>query len=141
MFIGRKTELAVSENDDDLGRYVDRPIGRQIRLRRKTLRRSQARLGAGLGVGARQVKMDVRSPQALSSAKQFELAQVLEAPVASFCDGLGADVDIGPRVGARLRAFWSAADAGEWNDALGAIKDPRLRGELRLLIEVMTDEP
>lgn len=143
MRLGGPTERCVSQDDNHLDRRVDRHVGARLRLRRKTLGRSQASVGKALGVSFQQVQKYERGANQLNASKLYALSEALDAPVAYFFDGLGADgdqqSDVGPQ-DERLQAFWSAADAGDWLRALAVLENPRLRRELLHLIQAMTAE-
>ncbi|WP_158277976.1 helix-turn-helix domain-containing protein [Caulobacter endophyticus] len=134
----------MSKDDDDLSWRIDRPVGGRVRLRRKRLARSQARLGAALGISVQPVQTCERGANGLSAAKLVALAEALDAPLACFFDGPGADGapqgDVRPQRVESLQAFWSAADAGDLLSALSVLESPRLRRGLLHLIQAMADE-
>jgi transcriptional regulator with XRE-family HTH domain len=131
----------MSDRDDDAKGRVGRHVGGRMRLRRKGLGRSQARLGMALGVSFQQIQKYERGVNQLSAAKLWALARALDAPVAYFFDGLGLDgedrFERGPVEADRWRAFCARADADDWITALERLQSPRLRRALLGLIRTL----
>lgn len=69
-------------------RRVDRHVGEMIRSRRKELRLTQTDLAIVLGVTPQQVQKYERGVNRISSATLYEIAQILQTPLATFFDGL-----------------------------------------------------
>ena len=67
---------------------VDAHVGARIRLRRKLLGLSQQQLAAQLGLTFQQVQKYERGVNRVSASKLYETAQVLQAPVTHFFEGL-----------------------------------------------------
>jgi transcriptional regulator with XRE-family HTH domain len=67
---------------------IDQHVGARIRIRRKDLGVSQQGLAEGLGLTFQQVQKYERGSNRVSASKLYEIAALLEAPVAWFFDGL-----------------------------------------------------
>ena len=67
---------------------VDAHVGARIRLRRKLLGLSQQQLAARLGLTFQQVQKYERGVNRVSASKLYETAQVLQASVTHFFEGL-----------------------------------------------------
>lgn len=67
---------------------VDVHVGARLRARRVELGISQERLGESLGFAAQQIQKYERAANRISASKLFEIADVLQVPVAYFFEGL-----------------------------------------------------
>ncbi|AYD00641.1 helix-turn-helix domain-containing protein [Neorhizobium sp. NCHU2750] len=67
---------------------VDKEVGRRIRLRRQQLRLSQTALGAGIGLSFQQVQKYERGLNRVSISVLYQIANVLDVPMAYFFDTL-----------------------------------------------------
>ncbi|QHC34930.1 helix-turn-helix domain-containing protein [Komagataeibacter xylinus] len=67
---------------------VDVHVGNRIRLRRTLLGMSQERLGNALGLTFQQVQKYERGRNRVGASRLYDLACVLDVPVAFFFDGL-----------------------------------------------------
>ena len=68
--------------------HVDAHVGSRIRLRRKLLGLSQQQLAERLGLTFQQVQKYERGVNRVSASKLYETAQVLQASVTHFFEGL-----------------------------------------------------
>jgi transcriptional regulator with XRE-family HTH domain len=68
---------------------VDAHVGARVRARRNALGITQQQLADQLGVTFQQVQKYERGVNRISASKLYETARALQAPVASFFDGLG----------------------------------------------------
>ena len=75
---------------------VDAHVGARIRLRRKLLGLSQQQLAAQLGLTFQQVQKYERGVNRVSASKLYETAQVLQASVTHFFEGLEGESLIAP---------------------------------------------
>jgi transcriptional regulator with XRE-family HTH domain len=76
--------IAESANGPSSLHPVDQEVGRRIRIRRQQLRISQAALGAGVGVSFQQIQKYERGVNRVSSSILYEIAAVLDVPMAYF---------------------------------------------------------
>ncbi|AZS19158.1 helix-turn-helix domain-containing protein [Caulobacter sp. FWC26] len=131
----------MKDNADDEGRAgrVGRHVGARVRLRRKLLGRSQARLGQALGVSFQQVQKYERGTNQLSAAKLQALAEALDTPISYFFEGLGQARDVRPEPdrSASAQEFLLEPEGADWARAIMAIKSPALRRKILNLIEAM----
>lgn len=67
---------------------MDVHVGQRIRLRRMVLGLSQEKLAEGLGLTFQQVQKYEKGVNRVGASRLFDLARVLEVPVAYFFDGL-----------------------------------------------------
>jgi len=67
---------------------IDVHVGRRLRLRRTLLGMSQERLGELLGLTFQQIQKYERGANRIGSSRLYELAQILDVPVAFFFDDL-----------------------------------------------------
>ena len=68
---------------------VDVHVGTRLRLRRKTLKMSQERLGDSLGVTFQQVQKYERGANRVGASRLWKMSQVLDVPINFFYEGLG----------------------------------------------------
>ncbi|MBE7620554.1 helix-turn-helix domain-containing protein [Gluconacetobacter entanii] len=67
---------------------VDVYVGSRIRLRRTLLGMSQERLGTALGLTFQQVQKYERGANRVGASRLYDLARVLDVPIAFFFDGM-----------------------------------------------------
>jgi transcriptional regulator with XRE-family HTH domain len=67
---------------------VDLEVGRRIRVRRLQLRMSQVALGSGVGISFQQIQKYETGVNRVSSSALYEIAEVLDVPVAYFFETL-----------------------------------------------------
>ncbi|RBM06332.1 XRE family transcriptional regulator [Novacetimonas cocois] len=70
---------------------VDVYVGSRIRLRRTLLGMSQERLGTALGLTFQQVQKYERGANRVGASRLYDLARVLDVPIAFFFDGMPQD--------------------------------------------------
>lgn len=98
--------------------HIDQHVGTRIRIRRKDLGISQGALAEGLGLTFQQVQKYERGANRVSASKLYEIAALLEAPVAWFFEGLtesgpGQDERDAADTSSLLTRFASAPGARE----------------------------
>lgn len=75
-------------NPDNAPNPVDVHVGLRVRLRRKQMDFSQERLAAGLGLTFQQIQKYERGSNRISASKLFEIARLLQVPIAYFFEGI-----------------------------------------------------
>lgn len=70
---------------------VDRHVGIRIRTRRKLMGITQQELGRRLGLTFQQVQKYERGANRIGASRLYQLAEILEVPVAWFFEGLPAN--------------------------------------------------
>ncbi|KJV08948.1 transcriptional regulator [Elstera litoralis] len=75
---------------------VDVHVGSRVRLRRTLLGMRQEKLGAAIGLTFQQVQKYERGANRIGAGRLFELAQVLDVPVAFFFDDMSTATSGGP---------------------------------------------
>ena len=75
-----------AEDDDATGKPnpIDVHVGSRVRLRRTLLGMSQEKLGEAIGLTFQQVQKYERGANRIGSSRLFDLARVLDVPVAYF---------------------------------------------------------
>lgn len=76
---------------------IDVHVGNRIRLRRTLLGMSQERLGNALGLTFQQVQKYERGRNRVGASRLYDLARVLDVPVAFFFEGLTSHDTIPPQ--------------------------------------------
>ena len=71
---------------------IDVHVGSRVRLRRTLLGMSQGRLGDAIGLTFQQVQKYERGANRVGSSRLFDLARVLEVPIAYFFEDMEASV-------------------------------------------------
>jgi transcriptional regulator with XRE-family HTH domain len=66
---------------------VDKHVGSQVRMRRKMLGMSQAKLGDELGLTFQQVQKYEKATNRISSSRLQHLSHILQVPVPFFFEG------------------------------------------------------
>lgn len=118
---------------------IDIHVGTRIRLRRILLGLSQQKLGEALGLTFQQVQKYERGKNRVGSSRMFELARVLQVPVAYFFEEMTPDTaTIRPPAGtsARRRPEAETPDPMVKRETLQLVRayyriaDPRVRKRL-----------
>lgn len=68
---------------------IDIHLGRRLRRRRRLLGLTQEQLAGACGVRFQQIQKYECAANRMSAARLFRIAEVLDAPVSYFYDGLG----------------------------------------------------
>jgi transcriptional regulator with XRE-family HTH domain len=76
----------------DSANHIDAHVGSRIRLRRMLMGMSQERLGEAVGLTFQQIQKYERGTNRVSASRLYDLAEVLEVPVAFFFDEMPADM-------------------------------------------------
>jgi transcriptional regulator with XRE-family HTH domain len=92
---------------------IDIHVGSRIRLRRTLLGMSQQKLGDAIGLTFQQVQKYERGTNRVGSSRMFELARVLDVPVAYFFEEMGSDVASRGRQHALGHAVAAAPESDE----------------------------
>jgi len=74
---------------------IDRHLGKRLRQRRRMLGHTQQQIAEAVGVRFQQIQKYECGANRISAARLWLLAKALEAPVASFFEGLTEDADGG----------------------------------------------
>jgi transcriptional regulator with XRE-family HTH domain len=82
-----------AEDDESSGKPnpIDIHVGSRVRLRRTLLGMSQEKLGEAIGLTFQQVQKYERGANRIGSSRLFDLARVLDVPVAYFFEDMSAD--------------------------------------------------
>ncbi len=71
---------------------VDAHVGSRVRLRRKLLGMSQARLGEAVRLTFQQIQKYERGTNRIGSSRLYQFSQVLDVPVSFFFDDMPAEI-------------------------------------------------
>jgi transcriptional regulator with XRE-family HTH domain len=72
---------------------IDRHLGKRLRQRRRLLGQTQQQIAEAVGVRFQQIQKYECGANRISAARLWLLAKALEAPVGSFFEGIGDDVE------------------------------------------------
>ncbi len=120
--------------------HIDIHVGARVRTRRKALKISQQELAGHLNLTFQQVQKYERGSNRISASKLFEIAQVLQVPVAFFFEGYHAEgtqtVDhANPQ--AAVHDFLRSAEAIDLGMAFLGIQSPEQRRRVLDLMRAM----
>lgn len=118
---------------------LDIALGRNIRLRRKSLGMSQSALGEAVGLTFQQVQKYERGKNRVSFSKLAGIATALQCRIADLIEGLedGGDVEQGDDRAALL----GETGALELLQTYASVKSPRLRRAIISLAKGLSDQP
>jgi transcriptional regulator with XRE-family HTH domain len=136
---------------------IDTHVGARIRLRRNLLNMSQERLAESLGVTFQQVQKYERGVNRVGASRLWDLARVLDVPIAFFYDDMPDTLAgaIPPRARTGLRRAFGFADiqegfgsedpagrrdAAELLHAFQRIADPAVRKRVLDLVKALGPE-
>ncbi len=119
---------------------VDVHVGRQIRLRRKSIGLTQHAIAESLGLTFQQVQKYERGHNRVSASKLFEIATALQTDVAYFFQGMSAQTAAEPSDADRTVAEFAASDFGrELILALGNVPAKNVRRGMLALAKALAD--
>ena len=118
---------------------VDIHVGERVRLRRKALKISQQDLAKHLTITFQQVQKYERGSNRISASKLYEIAQVLQVPVAFFFEGYQGDAATLPTSGADVpvQEFLHSREAIDLGTAYLGITSSAQRQRVLDLMRVM----
>ena len=120
--------------------HIDIHAGSRVRARRKALKISQQELAKHLNLTFQQVQKYERGSNRISASKLFEIAQVLQVPVAYFFEGYQTD-GVTPQTPASPQAevheFLRTAEAMDLGTAFLGIQSPEQRRRILDLMRAM----
>ncbi len=122
---------------------VDVHVGARVRSRRKSLGLSQQELARHLNLTFQQVQKYERGSNRISASKLFEIALVLQMPVAFFFEGYvrEGDTDTLPDTPqAQVHSFLKSEEAVDLGAAYLAIPTPEQRRRVLDLMRAMGHE-
>lgn len=114
---------------------VDIHVGKQLRLRRTMLGKTQDALAKSLGLSFQQIQKYERGTNRIGSSRLYQFSQILDVPIAFFFDGV-TKAGAAP---ARPRATdpQSKRETLELVRAFTRISDPLVRKHLLKVAKVM----
>ena len=120
--------------------HIDIHAGTRVRTRRKALKISQQELAKHLNLTFQQVQKYERGSNRISASKLFEIAQVLQVPVAYFfegypTDGTASHVPASPQ--AEVHEFLRTAEAMDLGTAFLGIPSTEQRRRILDLMRAM----
>ncbi len=123
--------------------HIDVHAGTRVRLRRKALKISQQELAKHLNLTFQQVQKYERGSNRISASKLYEIAQVLQVPVAYFFEGYhqeGATAPTHASPQAAVHEFLRSAEAIDLGTAFLGIQSPEQRRRILDLMRAMATE-
>ena len=135
---------AVKDPRAERAHHIDIHAGARVRMRRKALKISQQELAKHLNLTFQQVQKYERGSNRISASKLFEIAQVLQVPVAFFFEGFPQEgvkptTHLSPQ--AAVHEFLRTAEAIDLGTAFLGIQSPEQRRRVLDLMRAMASEP
>lgn len=131
----------MDDDKEDRAHRVDRHVGGRLRRRRRQLGRSQAKLGAALGVSFQQIQKYERGANQLTATRLLALSEALGVPIGYFFEGLApadGDAAFAPEdAAAQARELFIAFEGDDGAGAFVAVRSARLRREIFKLIKLL----
>lgn len=121
---------------------IDKHVGARLRLRRSVMEMSQSELGEKLGVTFQQVQKYERGSNRIGASRLFNVARVMEVPVAYFFDGLDTELAASDEITApeALYDFIASPDGIALASAFSGIKDQTVRRRVIDLLRSLSSE-
>jgi transcriptional regulator with XRE-family HTH domain len=123
---------------------TDKHVGAHVRMRRLTLKMSQATLGDGLGLTFQQVQKYEKGTNRIGASRLQHISEILQVPVSFFFEGAprppGASVlkDAAPSP-SYVSDFLATSDGLALTKAFMRIKDPKVRRNIVRLVQEIAD--
>lgn len=116
---------------------IDVHVGARVRLRRLSLGLSQEKLGEQLGLTFQQVQKYERGANRIGASRLYAIAQILDAPVSHFFEGLADAPTEAPEDS--IETMLRSPEAIELNRSFAKIDDPATRKRLADLVKSVAD--
>lgn len=117
---------------------IDQHVGGQLRLRRAQAGMTQTELGAKVGLSFQAVQKYETGENRISASRLYQLARILDVPLAYFFDGLD---ETGHAQEGTDTSDLTRKEASMVLGAYYGIKDPRLRSACLLIMTRMAGRP
>ena len=101
---------------------------------------SQERLGDLLGLTFQQVQKYEKGINRIGAGRLFEIARILDVPVAFFYDGVGSSSDGPAETSAPVMEFVSSSEGLQLSLAFMKINDPKVRKRVLDLVKSLGEE-
>ncbi|MDG1416225.1 MAG: helix-turn-helix transcriptional regulator [Maricaulis sp.] len=120
---------------------IDKHVGARLRLRRSMLDMSQSELGEKLGVTFQQVQKYERGTNRIGASRLFNVARVMDVPVAYFFEGLDEEgtSELKNDDSATLYDFIASPDGLALASAFAGIQDQTVRRRVIDLLRSLSD--
>lgn len=123
-------------------KLADKHVGARVRMRRLMLGMSQDKLAGALGLTFQQVQKYEKGTNRISVSRVLQIAEVLQAPVSFFLDGIpqtspSVDDDEMRLPISECMDFLATKDGLAMTRSLMRINDPKLRRKVVELVEHM----
>ena len=120
---------------------IDQHVGARLRLRRSMLEMSQSELGDKLGVTFQQVQKYERGTNRIGASRLFNVAKVMEVPVAYFFEGLdeSGSSELQGTESDTLYDFIASPDGLALASAFSGIADQTVRRRVIDLLRSLSD--
>lgn len=119
---------------------VDRHVGMRLRLRRQLMKISQEELANSAGITFQQVQKYERGANRVGAGRLYRFAQVLEAPVTYFFEGLPESAETTAPAGTEVQELISSPDGVALASAFARIQDPKVRKRMLELARTLAEE-
>ena len=114
---------------------VDVHIGGRIRARRKAVGVSQEQLARSLGIAFQQVQKYEHGANRVSASKLYEVAKILDVPIAYFFEGLAVVDKLTPDPREKgLRVFLESEEGRALAESFPRISEAHLRRQVLELV-------
>ena len=133
----------MTKDDERTPNPVDLYVGGRIRMRRRSLGVSQAKLAEDLGLTFQQVQKYERGANRVSASKLYEIARSLQTPVAFFFEGLNDPTSAGaydPPTDIFVHEFLMTNEGLELAAVFPKVRKSRLRRRILDLVLTMAEE-
>ncbi|MCB1476397.1 MAG: helix-turn-helix transcriptional regulator [Rhodobiaceae bacterium] len=122
---------------------IDEYVGNRMRMRRILVGMSQEKLGEQLGLTFQQIQKYERATNRISASRLFDIARILEVPIAYFYEGLdeagdAASVDTSFDY---LADGQASAEGVRLNRAFQRIGDTNVQKRIVELVNALADAP
>jgi transcriptional regulator with XRE-family HTH domain len=119
---------------------IDGQVGNRVRIRRMLVGMSQERLGDLLGLTFQQVQKYEKGINRIGAGRLFEIARILDVPIAFFYDGVGGAADGLSESSAPVMEFVSSSEGLQLSLAFMKIRDPKVRKRVLDLVKSLAEE-
>ncbi|WP_083805657.1 helix-turn-helix domain-containing protein [Asticcacaulis excentricus] len=116
---------------------IDAHVGARLRLRRRELGISQAKLGAALHITFQQIQKYELGRNRMSASTLYEVAMILDVPVGWLFDGLGQKSSDRTALAAD---FWTSPDGEVVLNALPKVRNREVQANIVQLIHKLADQ-
>lgn len=121
---------------------IDATVANKIRLRRRMLRISQAKIAEALGISFQQVRKYENGTNRISASRLQSIAEIMNVPTSWFFEGLGQDEQKASSISGddEIDAFLATSEGLDFCRAISRIRNKAQRMALLKFVQTCAED-